>query len=152
MDRLRYLFPLLAFCVWRIFGAHTGAFQMHSGLHWRQGILLLEIVILFAGGIYPAGNIIWRRQCWYLLPAQWSADVPQGKRLFLCEHDVALAICRSFLAAFSMYLGQETGTIVKTVALLFRNHSFFFAIGAGIRQSVHALQHSHDLKCRWDVF
>ena len=45
---------------------------------------------------------------------------------------------------FHVSAGQETGT-VKTVALLFRNHSLLCDRGGHRRQSVHALRHSHDL-------
>ena len=45
---------------------------------------------------------------------------------------------------FHVSAGQETGT-VKTVALLFRNHSFLCDRSRHRRQSVHALRYSHDL-------
>ena len=48
MDGLRYLFPLLAFAFGVFFAERIqGRFKYAKRLHWRQGILLLEI--------YPAG-------------------------------------------------------------------------------------------------
>lgn len=54
MDGLRYLFPLLAFAFGVFFAERIqGRFKYAKRLHWRQGILLLEIVILFAVGFIP---------------------------------------------------------------------------------------------------
>ena len=54
MDGLRYLFPLLAFAFGVFFAERIqGRFKHAKRLHWRQGILLLEIVILFAVGFIP---------------------------------------------------------------------------------------------------
>ena len=55
MDVLRYLFPLLAFAGGVFFAEHIHTlFKYAKRLHWRQGILLMEIIILFAVGFMPA--------------------------------------------------------------------------------------------------
>ena len=53
MDVLRYLFPLLAFAGGVFFAERIHMlFKYAKRLHWRQGILLMEIIILFAVGLY----------------------------------------------------------------------------------------------------
>ena len=127
MDGLRYLFPLMAFAFGVFFAERIqGRFKYAKRLHWRQGILLLEIVILFAVGFIPQE---------YNMAA---------KRLFLCEHDVHWKSAERHGGIFHVSAGQETGT-VKTVALLFRNHSFLCDRSRHRRQFVHALRYSHDL-------
>ena len=55
MDVLRYLFPLLAFAGGVFFAERIHMlFKYAKRLHWRQGILLMEIIILFAVGFMPA--------------------------------------------------------------------------------------------------
>lgn len=54
MECLRYLFPILSFA----FGVWTAvlvekSFDEKSRLHWRQGVLLLEIAVLFLVGWLP---------------------------------------------------------------------------------------------------
>ena len=53
-DVLRYLFPLLAFAGGVFFAERIHMlFKYAKRLHWRQGVLLMEIVILFAVGFMP---------------------------------------------------------------------------------------------------
>ena len=55
MDVLRYLLPLLAFAGGVFFAERIHMlFKYAKRLHWRQGILLMEIIILFAVGFMPA--------------------------------------------------------------------------------------------------
>lgn len=146
MDGLRYLFPLMAFAFGVFFAERIqGRFKYAKRLHWRQGILLLEIVILFAWWDLSlqeynmAATVLVSFAC-----CDAGADVPQGKRLFLCEHDVHWKSAERHGGIFHVSAGQETGT-VKTVALLFRNHSFLCDRSRHRRQFVHALRYSHDL-------
>lgn len=54
LDVLRYLFPLLAFAGGVFFAERIHMlFKYAKRLHWRQGVLLMEIVILFAVGFMP---------------------------------------------------------------------------------------------------
>ena len=51
---LHYLIPLLAFAGGVFFAdCVQGKFKYANRLHWRQGILLLEILILFGVGFIP---------------------------------------------------------------------------------------------------
>ena len=54
LDVLRYLLPLLAFASGVFFAEKIHViFKYAKKLHWRQGVLLMEIVILFAVGFMP---------------------------------------------------------------------------------------------------
>ena len=54
LDVLRYLFPLLAFAGGVFFAERIHMlFKYAKRLHWRQGILLLEIAILLIVGFLP---------------------------------------------------------------------------------------------------
>ena len=52
---LRYLLPLFAFALGVLIAEQIQHyFKYAKKMHWRQGILLIEIVILFAVGFIPA--------------------------------------------------------------------------------------------------
>ena len=86
-DGLRYLFPVLAFAIGVVAAERIqNTFKYAKKLHWRQMILLIEILILFAvyaGRIGYAGN---RTGILFLRHA--GTDLPEGGRLFLCKHYV----------------------------------------------------------------
>ena len=53
-DGLRYLFPVLAFAIGVVAAERIqNTFKYAKKLHWRQMILLIEILILFAVGFMP---------------------------------------------------------------------------------------------------
>ena len=53
-DGLRYLFPVLAFAIGVVAAERIqSTFKYAKKLHWRQMILLIEILILFAVGFMP---------------------------------------------------------------------------------------------------
>ena len=53
-DGLRYLFPILAFAIGVVAAERIqNTFKYAKKLHWRQMILLIEILILFAVGFMP---------------------------------------------------------------------------------------------------
>ena len=143
MDGLRYLFPLLAFAFGVFFAERIqGRFKYAKRLHWRQGILLLEIVILFAVGFIPQE---YNMAATVLVSFACAMQVQTFRKVN--GYSYASTMCIGNLrygGIFHVSAGQETGT-VKTVALLFRNHSFLCDRGGHRRQSVHALRYSHDL-------
>ena len=80
----RYLVPVLSFML-GIFVAECihRHFKHMERVHWRQLILLAEIVLLFLVGFLPQeGNTRFVRL------RHAGADLPQGARPRLCEHDV----------------------------------------------------------------
>ena len=139
MDGLRYLFPLLAFAFGVFFSERIqGRFKYAKRLHWRQGILLLEIVILFAVGFIPQE---YNMAATVLVSFACAMQVQTFRKVngYSYASTMCIGNLRSGTAAFSMYLRD------KRLALLFRNHSFLCDRGGHRRQSVHALRHSHDL-------
>lgn len=88
-DGLRYLFPILAFAIGVVAAERIqNTFKYAKKLHWRQMILLIEILILFCGGIY-AGRIGYAgNRTGILFLRHAGTDIPEGRRLFLCKHYV----------------------------------------------------------------
>ena len=56
-------------------------------IHWRQLVVLAEIVLLFAVGFFPAGGILAQTR-WSRLPAPCRCSVPQGAWLPVCQYHV----------------------------------------------------------------
>ena len=109
---VRYLLPLIAF-VLGVFVADQiqMRYKYARRLHWRQGILLAEIVILFVVGFIPH-------------------SLNMTATIF-----VSFAMCignlRSGTAAFSHYLQDKKTEQLKQAAYYF-GIIFLFAIGAGL--------------------
>ena len=79
---LEYLIPL-SFFAFGIAAAELLRFryQNTTRIHWRQLVLLFEIAILFAVGFMPERHR-------FLCLCDAGTDLPQGQRLFLCQHHV----------------------------------------------------------------
>lgn len=88
-DGLRYLFPVLAFAIGVVAAERIqNTFKYAKKLHWRQMILLIEILILFAVGFMPGeldmlATVLVSFSCCHA-----GTDLPEGGRLFLCKHYV----------------------------------------------------------------
>ena len=81
-----YLLPLFAFAA-GVFAAEQiqSKFRYAKKLHWRQGILLFEILILFLVGFIPSSGSY---NLGILCLCHAGSDFPQGQRLFLRQHHV----------------------------------------------------------------
>lgn len=89
LDVLRYLLPLLAFASGVFFAEKIHViFKYAKKLHWRQGVLLMEIAILVFVGFMPKtpGSAGYRAGIVCMCNA--GTDVPESKRIFLCKHNV----------------------------------------------------------------
>lgn len=129
-EGMRYLFPVLAFslgvfCAERI----SGKFRMARLLHWRQMILLLEIVILFAVGFLPqslnmAATILVSFSCAMQVQAFRKVD----------GYSYASTMCignlRSGTASLSVYFREKKPEQLRQ-ALYYFGIILFFAVGAG---------------------
>ena len=131
MDVLRYLFPLLAFAGGVFFAERIHMlFKYAKRLHWRQGILLMEIIILFAVGFMPAKLDL-------LATALVSFACAMQVQTFrkVSGYSYASTMCignlRSGTAAFSHYLQDKKTEQLKQAAYYF-GIIFLFAIGAGL--------------------
>ena len=85
---LHYLVPLCAFALGVLVAEKMReSFCNMQRLHWRQLVVLGEVLLLFivasATGAKPAGK---RHR--FLLLRNAGAGVPQGERLCICQHHV----------------------------------------------------------------
>ena len=63
-----------------------------------------------------------------------GSDIPQGRRLFLCQHDVYWKFTKRNSSTVYLYKRKKTGT-VKTGTLLFWNYILFCNWSRGRRKS-----------------
>ena len=131
MDVLRYLFPLLAFAGGVFFAERIHMlFKYAKRLHWRQGILLMEIIILFAVGFMPAKLDL-------LATALVSFACAMQVQTFrkVSGYSYASTMCignlRSGTEAFTSYLHTHDTEKLKK-ALYYFGIILFFGLGAGI--------------------
>ena len=112
---LHYLIPLLAFAGGVFFAdCVQGKFKYANRLHWRQGILLLEILILFGVGF-----------------------IPQSWRIFLCEYDVYRKLKKRHSSVVSIHEGQTPGAD-PAGDVLFRDYPVFCSGSRNRWKSVYA--------------
>ena len=130
LDGLRYLLPLLSFAT-GVFVAERiqSRFRYARKLHWRQGILLIEILILFAVGFMPesmdmAATVLVSFSCAMHVQAFRKMD----------GYSYASTMCignlRSGTAALSTFLRERRPEQMRQ-ALYYFGIIFFFALGAG---------------------
>lgn len=131
MDGLRYLFPLLAFAL-GVFCAERiqGRFKYAKRLHWRQGILLLEILILMVVGFIPQS---YNMAATVLVSFACAMQVQTFRKVggYSYASTMCIGNLRSGTAAFSMYLREKRPEQLRQ-ALYYFGIILFFAIGAGI--------------------
>ena len=129
LDGLRYLLPLLSFAI-GVFMAERiqSRFRYARRLHWRQGILLIEILILFAVGFMPesmdmAATVLVSFSCAMQVQAFRKMD----------GYSYASTMCignlRSGTAALSTFLRERRPEQMRQ-ALYYFGIIFFFALGA----------------------
>ena len=131
MDGLRYLFPLMAFAFGVFFAERIqGRFKYAKRLHWRQGILLLEIVILFAVGFIPQE---YNMAATVLVSFACAMQVQTFRKVngYSYASTMCIGNLRSGTAAFSMYLRDKRPEQLRQ-SLYYFGIILFFAIGAGI--------------------
>ena len=131
MDGLRYLFPLLAFAFGVFFAERIqGRFKYAKRLHWRQGILLLEIVILFAVGFIPQE---YNMAATVLVSFACAMQVQTFRKVR--GHAYASTMCignmRSGTEALCVYFHTHDREVLKK-ALTYFGVIGIFAVGAGL--------------------
>lgn len=131
MQGLRYLFPLIAFilgvfCAERI----QNRFQFAQKLHWRQGILVLEMIILFSVGFMPEA---WNLIATSLVSFACAMQVQAFRKVngYAYASTMCIGNLRSGTAAFSVYLREKRKENLKQ-AMYYFGIIAVFAIGAGI--------------------
>lgn len=128
---LRYIFPLIAFTLGVIITEQIRyRFKYAKKIHWRQSILLIEILILFIVGFIPVQyNMIAT-----ILVSFSCAMQVQGFRK-LDGYSYASTMCignlRSGIEALSAYTHEKKSENLKK-SLYYFGIILFFAIGAGL--------------------
>ena len=128
---LRYLYPLFAFAFGVFFAEQVqGRFKYAKKLHWRQSILLMEILILFFVGFLTEG---WNMLATVLV--SFSCAMQVQTFLKVNGHSYASTMCignlRSGTAALSFYLRERRPEQLRQ-AMYYLGIIVLFAIGAGI--------------------
>ena len=131
MQGLRYLFPLIAF-VLGVFCAERiqNRFQFAQKLHWRQGILVLEMIILFSVGFMPEA---WNLIATSLVSFACAMQVQAFRKVngYAYASTMCIGNLRIGTAAFSVYLREKRKENLKQ-AMYYFGIIAVFAIGAGI--------------------
>lgn len=131
LEGIRYLLPLIAFAA-GVFCAEQiqNRFRYAKRLHWRQGILLLEILILFGVGFMPeqlnmAATVLVSFAC--------AMQVQTFRKVggYSYASTMCIGNLRSGTAALSLYIREKRPEQLKQVLYYF-GIILLFAIGAGI--------------------
>lgn len=131
MAGLRYLFPILAFAVgvW-VAEQIQGRYRYARKLHWRQSILLLEIVILFVVGFIPT-----RLDMMATALVSFSCAMQVQSFRKVNGYSYASTMCignlRSGIAALSGYVREHKSSQAEQMLYYF-GIIFLFALGAGV--------------------
>ena len=128
---VRYLLPLIAF-VLGVFVADQiqMRYKYARRLHWRQGILLAEIVILFVVGFIPHSL---NMTATIFVSFACAMQVQTFRKMggYSYASTMCIGNLRSGTAAFSHYL-QDKKTEQSKQAAYYFGLIFLFAIGAGL--------------------
>ena len=141
-DGLKYLLPLLAFAFGVLAAERIQAqFRFARRLHWRQGILLLEIAILLIVGFLPqtlnmTATILVSFSCAMQVQAFRKVD----------GYPYASTMCIGNLA-FHVFQGAPS-RVFEAGSLLFWHHPVFRTGRRGRRQLIGSLRGTCDLGIR----
>ena len=128
---LHYLLPLLAFAGGIFFAdCVQGKYKYADRLHWRQRILLLEIVILIAVGTIPQK---YNALATTLVSFSCAMQVQTFRKVggYSYASTMCIGNLRSGTAALSAYAREKRPEQLRQ-ALYYFGIILFFAVGAGI--------------------
>ena len=128
---LRYLFPLLAFAMGVFVADNIQYHYKHAkALHWRQGVLVVEIAIMALVGFLPEK---WSLLANVLISFSCAMQVQAFRKV--CGHAYASTMCignmRSGMSAFSSYLRTRNKAELHQT-LYYIGVIGIFAVGAGV--------------------
>lgn len=129
-EGLRYLFPIIAFALGVVAAERIqNTFKYAKKLHWRQAILLIEILILFVVGFMP-GKLDMLATA--LVSFSCAMQVQTFRKVggYSYASTMCIGNLRSGTAALSMYLREKRPEQLKQ-SLYYFGIIFFFALGAG---------------------
>ena len=127
----KYLFPILAFALGVLVAdLIQKKFKYFKKIHWRQGILLFEIIILFAVGFMPksmdtVAAVIVSFSC--AMQVQTFRKV----RGYSYASTMCIGNLRSGTAALSGFIHERKPEQLRQ-AMYYFGVIFFFAVGAGL--------------------
>ena len=128
---LKYLFPLFAFALGVLIAEQIqNKYKYARRLHWRQGILGAEILILFVVGFIPQrGNMI----ATVLVSFACAMQVQSFRKVngFSYASTMCIGNLRSGTAALSVYFREKKSKQLKQ-AMYYFGIILMFALGAGI--------------------
>ncbi len=128
---LRYLFPLLSFALGVFLAERVqNRYKYAKSLHWRQGILLAEIFILFLVGFLPPE---WNMAATALVSFSCAMQVQAFRKVdgYSYASTMCIGNLRSGTAAFSVYLREKKPEQLRQAGYYFGIIALF-ALGAGI--------------------
>ena len=130
-DGLRYLFPVLAFATGVVAAERIqNTFKYAKKLHWRQMILLIEILILFAVGFMP-GEL--DMLATVLVSFSCAMQVQTFRKVggYSYASTMCIGNMRSGMTALhAYYMSHDRNILYK--ALTYFGVVIIFAIGAGL--------------------
>ena len=131
MAGLKYLFPLFAFALGVLIAEKIqNRYKYAKRIHWRQGILGAEIIILFIVGFIPQqGNML----ATVLVSFACAMQVQSFRKVngFSYASTMCIGNLRSGTAALSFYLRERRPEQLRQ-AMYYFGIIFLFAVGAGI--------------------
>ena len=153
---LRYLFPLLAFIA-GVFVAEKvqGRFKYAKRIHWRQGILIGEILILLVVSFIPESlNTV----ATALVSFSCAMQVQAFRKVngYSYASTMCIGNIRSGTAALSAYHRETQIGAVEAGVILYRDYPLLCHRRRNRRQSVHAVWNPGNseslLGCCWLAF
>ena len=128
---LHYLIPLTAFFIGVLVAERIqDKFRYAKRLHWRQGILLVEIILLFLVGFVPGNmNVL----ATTLVSFSCALQVQTFRKVegYAYASTMCIGNLRSGTAALSAYMRNHNHKLLGQ-ALCYFSTILLFAIGAGI--------------------
>ena len=142
---LKYLFPLFAFALGVLIAEQIqNKYKYARRLHWRQGILGAEILILFVVGFIPQrGNMI----ATVLVSFACAMQVQSFRKVngFSYASTMCIGNLRSGTAALSFYLREKKPEQLRQAMYYFGIISSFCGRSRNRRQSFSQLWNPYDL-------
>ena len=130
-DGLRYLFPILAFAIGVVAAERIqNTFKYAKKLHWRQMILLIEILILFVVGFMP-GELDMLATALVSFACAMQVQAFRKVDGYAYASTMCIGNLRSGMAALSAFMRNHKKQQLEQVGHYF-GVIFLFAVGAGI--------------------
>ena len=130
-DAIRYVFPLLSFAL-GIFVAEQiqGYYKEAKKLHWRQTILILEIVSLFVSGFFNENGNLYAN-CLVSFSCAMQVQAFRKVNGYSYASTMCIGNLRSGTDALSVFVRTGNKSSLRKAGYYF-GIILFFAIGAGI--------------------